>query len=237
MTDHDGFAFRGGFSSPPCMAGDIAPNYFDPLAVDPQQARDVARWRQAERVRLRAVRSGLTEDERRDISAALLEGVRAILGRLAVTASQTIAVYWPIRGEPDLRPLMARLHDQGQRIALPSAETLAAPLVFREWTPDVTMERGQWTIPAPTRSSPEVRPDVIIAPLLGWDAEGFRLGQGGGDLDRTLAALTPRPISIGVGVASARLSTIFPQPHDIPLDVILTERGIAYEKASGNGPG
>jgi 5,10-methenyltetrahydrofolate synthetase len=70
-------------------------------------------------------------------------------------------------------------------------------------------------------------PDIVLAPCLGWTDECYRLGWGGGYFDRTLAALTPRPVTIGIALSAARLQTIFPQPHDIPLDLILTEDGVA----------
>jgi 5-formyltetrahydrofolate cyclo-ligase len=65
----------------------------------------------------------------------------------------------------------------------------------------------------------------LIVPLLGFDAAGYRLGYGGGYYDRTLAAMAPRPLSIGVGYELGRLDTIHPQAHDIPLDAIVTENG------------
>ena len=86
------------------------------------------------------------------------------------------------------------------------------------------MVQGFWKIPVPA-DGPDVVPDVILAPVVGWDAAGFRLGYGGGYFDRTLAALAPRPLAIGVGLHAAQLATIFPQPHDIAMDVILTESG------------
>jgi hypothetical protein len=76
---------------------------------------------------------------------------------------------------------------------------------------------------------------VLIVPLLGFDAEGYRLGYGGGHYDRTLAAMVPRPLTIGVGYALGRLETIYPQPHDIPLDAIVTETGYVRHR-NGGGP-
>ncbi len=66
----------------------------------------------------------------------------------------------------------------------------------------------------------------MLIPLVGFDAQGYRLGYGGGYFDRTLAALSPRPRTIGVGFELGRLATIDPQPHDIPFDIIVTEAGI-----------
>jgi len=133
--------------------------------------------------------------------------------------------YWPIKGEPDLRPLMVELNEANATIALPLVETKAAPLTFRHWTPDTKMVRGDWNIPVPPRDAPELIPDIMLAPLVGWSADGYRLGYGGGYFDRTLAALKTRPFVIGVGIDAAQLQTIYPQPHDVPLDLILTETG------------
>ena len=222
----DSFKGEGRFVSPPCMAAEVDPGYFDPLAVDPEQARDVARWRMAERKRFREARRGLTSPQRHAIGEALMAGLeRLIAVQSAGTGDGIVAFYWPIKDEPDLRSLMTELHASGRRIALPLVETRAAPLVFRQWTPETRMERGR-NIPVPPGDAPEVMPDVVLAPLMGWDREGYRLGYGGGYFDRTLAALSPRPFSIGVGLAAAQLPTIYPQPHDIPMDVILTERGV-----------
>lgn len=216
----------GRYASPPCMAGEIAPDYFDPLAVDPEQARDVARWRKAERVRLRAERQALSVEARHAAGAALAGHLRGLLdARFGGTRGQVFSAYWPIKGEPDLRPLMAELHASGVAVALPVVEIKAAPLVFRRWTPETRMVRGDWNIPVPPADAEALAPDIALAPLMGWDNDGYRLGYGGGYFDRTLAALSPRPFTIGVGFQSARLATIYPQPHDIALDVILTEAG------------
>ncbi len=72
-----------------------------------------------------------------------------------------------------------------------------------------------------------VVPEIALAPVMGWTRDAYRLGYGGGYFDRTLAALSPRPFTIGIGFQSARLETIFLQPHDIRLDVVLTETGVA----------
>ena len=220
------FKSEGNFASPPCMAAEVDPGYFDPLAVDPEQARDVARWRTAERKRLREERRTLSSSQRTIARAAMMAGLdRLFAAHFAGIGDVVVAFYWPIKDEPDLRPLMVEMQASGRSIALPLVETRAAPLVFRLWTSETRMERGHWNIPVPPRDAPEVMPDVVLAPLMGWDSEGYRLGYGGGYFDRTLAALSPRPFSIGVGLAAAKLPTIYPQPHDIPMDVILTERG------------
>src|SRR5690606_38068957 len=117
------------------------------------------------------------------------------------------------------------LHERGAIPALPVVERRASPLVFRPWRPGAAMERGHWNIPVPATTETLV-PDVVLAPLVGWDAAGYRLGYGGGYFDRTLAAR--QPLAIGVGLQSARLATIYPQPHDIALAAIITECGCQY---------
>ena len=231
--DFKSFRCQSGFSSPPCYAAEVAPEYFDPLAVDPEQARDVARWRKAERTRLRAARLALSVAERKEIGEALAGYLRQVLqDRFGGAQGKVLSAYWPIKGEPDLRPLMADLHEGGVTVALPLVETKAAPLTFRRWTPETRMVRGDWNIPVPPPDAPVVTPDIALAPLVGWTADGYRLGYGGGYFDRTLAALAPKPFVIGIGFQAAQLKTIYPQPHDIPLDLILTENGVqAEEKA------
>jgi len=228
--DSDGDS-GGRYASPPCLAAEIAPDYFDPLAVDPEQARDVARWRRAERVRLRADRQTLSVAARATVGAALAGHLRSlVLARFDAGLARVFSACWPIKGEPDLRPLMAELHAAGVTVALPLVETKSAPLVFRHWTPETKMVRGDWNIPVPPPEAAVLTPDIALAPLMGWDSAGYRLGYGGGYFDRTLAALKPMPFTIGIGFQSARLATIFPQPHDIPLDMILTEAGVQFQR-------
>ena len=214
------------YASPPCMATEVDPTYFDPLAVDPEQARDVARWRKAERARLRGERGMLSVAERQAAGAALAPHLSAFLSDRFDLRGRVFSGYWPIKGEPDLRPLLVDLHRQGVCVALPLVEVKAAPLVFRRWTPETRMVRGDWNIPVPPPEAEAVTPEIALAPLVGWTDDRFRLGYGGGYFDRTLASLSPRPFTIGVGFQSARLATIYPQPHDIRLDAIVTEAGV-----------
>jgi 5-formyltetrahydrofolate cyclo-ligase len=75
--------------------------------------------------------------------------------------------------------------------------------------------------------SPVLTPDLLLVPLVGFDPAGYRLGYGGGYYDRTLAAIQPRPLAIGIGFEQQALATIHPQPHDIPMDYIVTESRVA----------
>jgi len=196
--------------------------------VDPEQARDVARWRKVERERLIAARCALTEEYRREQTLAIARAVEKILTTLSLPI---LSVYWPIRAEPDLRAWMATLSQQGVRVALPVAIALGQPLVFREWRPHARLARGLWNIPYPADGA-EVMPSVVIAPLVGFDADCFRLGYGGGFFDRTLATLSPKPLAIGVGYPSAALSTIYPQPYDVAMDWVVAGSSAALRRVA-----
>ena len=87
------------------------------------------------------------------------------------------------------------------------------------------MQRGIWNIPIP-REREVLMPDAVIVPLVGFDERGFRLGYGGGYFDRTLAAAAPRPYAIGLGYADAAMQTIYPQAHDIPMNLIVTDEAV-----------
>lgn len=221
----------GRFASPPCYAAELTPDYAEPLAVDPQQALDVARWRKAERERLRAARLAIPAMKRVEMAQSLAGHIDDLLAdRFGTIAGRIVSGYWPIKGEFDLRFWLGSICSRGARVVLPVVETPRAPLVFRAWTPDTRMERGHWNIPVPPASAERLLPEVALAPLVGWDEAGYRLGYGGGYFDRTLAALSPRPFVIGVGFEEAQLPTIFPQPHDIPMSAIVTEAGLRRAK-------
>lgn len=216
----------GPLASSPCAAPEPGP--------DPADGAAVARWRDAQRTRLRAARLAWPVAARAAVERALSDHLRAVLAARRGDA-RVLSGYWPIKGEPDLRPLMAEWHAQGLVIALPVVERRRAPLVFRRWTPGMALVRGDWNIPVPPPDAPRLVPDIALAPLVGWDGCGYRLGYGGGYFDRTLAALDPRPLTIGVGVQAGRLASIHPQPHDIGLDMIVTEAGLQVDRAAGQG--
>jgi 5-formyltetrahydrofolate cyclo-ligase len=186
-------------------------------SVDPEQTRDVTRWRKVERERLIAVRLALSAERRAQQASA----IAGDLDRILPGESRIVSLYWPIRGEPDLRPWMHALYARGVRVALPVVLAYGRPLEFREWQPHARLERGVWKIPFPADGAVVV-PDVAIAPLVGFDRECYRLGYGAGFFDRTLASLEPRALAIGVGYPETELPTIFPQPYDVPMNWIVT---------------
>jgi 5,10-methenyltetrahydrofolate synthetase len=212
--------------SRPATAGACASD--DPSAgtdrpIDPRQRDEVMRWRKAERARLIAARLAVPSRERRNHSERIARFLEEAIGDLA---GITLSTYAPIRGEPGLTSLVQRVVASGGRHALPVVVEHGKPLVFRLWAPGEPLERGVWNIPQPPPQAEAVLPDVVIAPIVGYDAECYRLGYGGGFFDRTLAAMPKHPRVFGVGYAHAALATIHPQPHDIPMRAIVTESGI-----------
>jgi 5-formyltetrahydrofolate cyclo-ligase len=176
-------------------------------------------WRRGERRRLIALRLALAPEERQRCAAAIEQNLAELLSKLP---GPTIGFYWPIKGEFDPLPLAERFGRAGRIIALPAAIAPDAALEYRAWQPGDAMEPGQHSIPEP-RERRLVQPDILVVPLVGFDEERHRLGYGGGYFDRTLAALSPRPVTIGVGYEAALLPTIYPQAHDVALDFIVTE--------------
>lgn len=209
--------------SAPCLAHLLVGGH----VVDPVAARDVARFRRAERARLVAARRDLSVEERGVLTGRL---AAALTGLLGDAAGASIAVYWPIRGEPDLRDWMGAAHRSGAAILLPVVVEKDAPLVFRRWTPGCAMRRGIWNIPVPAEGGSQ-RPDIVVAPLVGVDARLFRLGNGGGYYDRTLAGLDPPPRAIGVGFPFCRIPTIYPMPWDMPMHSVVLADGTIRHRA------
>lgn len=223
MQNRDDDESRRSFASPPCFMHELDPDYLGlPRPADAQQAVDVRRWRIAERRRLIAGRMAMGSARRRDCSERIAAALERAIGEVR---GLTVGVYWPIRGEPDLRGFMRRVAERGGRCALPVVAEQSRPLVFRTWAVGEPLERGVWNIPVPAGGKAVV-PDVVVAPVVGFDRACYRLGNGGGYFDRTLAVLRPRPRVFGVGYAQAALPTIYPQPHDIPMDLIVTEAGV-----------
>lgn len=146
-------------------------------------------------------------------------------------ARGVVAFCWPYRGEYDARFLVRKLREAGAVTALPVVVAPRTPLVFREWHPGVPLAKGALGIPYPAEGR-EVVPTTVLLPAPGFDDAGYRLGYGGGFFDRTLAALPKRPHVIAVAHELAHLDTIHPQPWDIPVDFVVTERGI-YERRAG----
>jgi 5-formyltetrahydrofolate cyclo-ligase len=184
---------------------------------------NVATWRRQKRAELLAARQATSSDARRLAVERIADKLDRLCAGLKIA---TVGLYWPIKSEIGLLPWgRALAQSQHLTLCLPVVVARRSPLEYWRWVPGDAMDVGAWNIPIPTRRVVVV-PDLMLAPLVGFDRARYRLGYGGGYFDRTLAVLPKRPIVVGVGYALGSLETIFPQPHDIPMDVILTDQQI-----------
>lgn len=211
-------------ASPPCFLEDVNPAY---SGLGDNAKASVVRWRRKERERLVSSRRALSPASWQRYSDNIMLRLKDVLG---AAGGCVISFYWPIRGEPDLRPVMSEFAQGGAILALPVVAQKMAPLVFRVWAPGDPLERGVWNIPVPLVTANTVLPDIILAPVVGFDAACFRLGYGGGYFDRTLASLSHKPRVVGVGYEIAAMPSIYPQPHDIPMDRIITEERVLHRE-------
>ena len=184
-----------------------------------RHSEDNTAWRRGLRREMVARRAALPVAEHDALSA------RIVAHALAALPAPVVAAFcWPIKHEPDVRGLLAAWARAGVRTALPVVVAEGQPLAFREWTPETPLAPDRYGIPTPTTGE-WLTPDLILLPLNGFDAAGYRLGYGGGYFDRTLAALAPRPLAVGVGFEINRVDSIRPEAHDQRLDWIVTENG------------
>ncbi len=196
-----------------------------PTDVTPEPSatwEEIRHWRKRKREELIQRRLTLSVDTRQ----ALCERAMGRLGQAVdLKDYQVLGFCWPMRGEFDVRSFAKRHLAMGGDAAIPVVVERSAPVEFWRWQPGAAMTKGIWDIPIPKERA-VLMPDAVLVPLVGFDPCGFRLGYGGGYFDRTLAAARPRPYAIGLGYEDSVLPTIFPQPHDIPMDLIVTDRGI-----------
>ena len=167
---------------------------------------------------------------RRDQAALLPDAAEQAAAQLPLDDLGWFTVaagYHPIGSEISPWPVLRRLQAAGASLALPTAPRPDSPLIFRAYQPDQPLAPDAARIPSPTEAAPILIPDLIIAPLLAFDRDGFRLGQGGGYYDRTLQALRRggRVLVIGLAYAGQEVERVPRDAHDQPLDAILTETG------------
>jgi 5-formyltetrahydrofolate cyclo-ligase len=180
---------------------------------------DIKSWRVKVRKALIKERLGCGRELRQSRSERARQRLQATvdLGRYS-----SLGIYSPMRGEIDIQDLAAELAEGGVRLGLPVVVEKDSAVEFWHWRPGMPMKPGIWNIPVPAERE-LFEPEALIVPLVGFDSQLFRLGYGGGYYDRTLARACPKPYCIGFGYESGRLPTVFPQPHDIPMDLIVTD--------------
>ena len=185
--------------------------------------------RSALRARLIAAREALPD--RLERAVALQSVLRAwLVGR----DESTIGAYWPIKGEFDPLPALYRWTEDAEQpesriVGLPVVDRTTESLAFHMWFPGCPMELDAYEIPKP-KGTPVFRPQMLLLPCLGYGPGGVRMGYGGGFYRRTLASLAQRPLTIGVGYSIGFQPMMRNGPHDLPLDAMLTEDGVMYER-------
>jgi 5-formyltetrahydrofolate cyclo-ligase len=146
-----------------------------------------------------------------------------------------IGAYWPIKGEFDPLPALHRWKEDGElldelqlrRIGLPVVDKLHGTLKFHAWFPGCPMEEDAYGIPKP-KDTEVITPTLLFVPCVGYGLGGYRLGYGGGFYDKTLAALEPRPYTVGLGYANGFLLDFKPEPHDLALNALLNDQGVVW---------
>jgi 5-formyltetrahydrofolate cyclo-ligase len=150
------------------------------------------------------------------------------LGFACLASDAVVSGFSAIGDEIDPLPLLTRVILDGHRVCLPIIQGRGLPLLFRAWKPGDATTAATWGIDEPLPSAPALDPDVLLVPLLAFDASGHRLGYGGGFYDRTLAALRARRPAIAIGLAfdEQRIPSVPHAPYDQKLDWVLTPSGL-----------
>jgi 5,10-methenyltetrahydrofolate synthetase len=192
------------------------------MSTVPEDVQDVKAWRKAQRAELIARRVAIPPADRDGANSRI---TAALIAAFAPPPEAIVGFCWPFKNEFDARFAVRTWRGGGALAALPEVVAPRTPLQFRLWKPGVPMRAGVYDIPVPD-GTPVMPPDIAIVPMNGFDARGYRLGYGGGFFDRTLAACERRIVAIGVAYEALRLDTIHPQPHDVPMDFVVTEAAI-----------
>jgi len=183
---------------------------------------EIRQWRKLVRNELLERRTTLSVEALRAFSE---RACAQLLRAVDLRKYKVLGFCWPIRGEFDVRGIAKQHLANGGQVALPVIVQKSAPVEFWSWSPGMPMQKGIWDIPTPKERN-VLTLDAVLVPLVGFDKSGFRLGYGGGYFDRTLAAVARRPFAIGLGYEESSLQTIYPQPHDIPMDLIATDQSV-----------
>ena len=149
---------------------------------------------------------------------------RHLLACGLVPPGAAVAGYLAMGAELDPAPALAELRRRGHGVLLPVVPGRGLPLLFRHWSPGEPLERGPLGTRHPPPSAREARPDLLLVPLLAFDAEGWRLGYGGGYYDRTMAALGVP--AIGLAYAGQEVQSVPHGERDRRIDAIVTEQGV-----------
>lgn len=171
-------------------------------------------------------RRNAAHDARSDESAKASAHMLSYIAKL--DKKFVISAYMPIRSEIDVLPLMEKLHSLGHRICVPIIEGRGKPLSFREWTPSVEMVAGPFGAAVPAEGE-WLSPDFLIVALVAFNADGYRIGYGGGYYDRSIEAARAKHPTLAVGFAYAAQEGEVPTERtDQRLDAMVTEKGVIH---------
>lgn len=147
---------------------------------------------------------------------------------LHLAPGAVVSAYWPMAEEIDIRPLMAALDACGIGLALPVVVKKGLPLIFRRWQPGEPLHSASFGLSEPGPEMPEARPDLILAPLLAFDAAGRRLGWGGGFYDRTIAKLRAegKITVVGIAFSAQEFEQVPAGSYDQLIDWVATEKSV-----------
>jgi len=185
---------------------------------------DILKAKVALRARVKAWRAGLG-------AAAMTRAAEAVAGHglafLDVGERAVVSGFASMPEEFRAWPLLRRLSGEGRTLVLPVMQGKGKPLLFRAWSPGEAMERAVWGIAEPKADKAELEPDIVLAPLLAFDAAGRRLGYGGGFYDRTIRGLRARKRIVVVGLAydEQQVDEVPHLDYDERLDWVLTPSG------------
>jgi 5-formyltetrahydrofolate cyclo-ligase len=176
------------------------------------------------RVAALARRDALPAPER----AAAAEAIAGRIFPVLIPAGAIVSGYSPMKSELNPVPLMRELSDAGAQLALPVVQGRGKPLIMRAWTFGAPLASGVWGIREPTADAPEVFPDIMLVPLATFDRTGHRIGYGAGYYDVTISRIRAMKnvIAIGLAFAAQESDKVPAEPHDAPLDLLITERDV-----------
>ncbi len=186
---------------------------------------------------LRGRRRALAPFRRRLANLAI---VRHVLTLSAFRRARHVALYWPVDGEVDLLGLVTRARKHGKSLYLPVVGRDGS-MVFAPWPATAGLRPNRYGIPEPAgmgrRSVPAARLDLVIVPMVGFDSSGNRLGMGAGYYDRALAGCRRRTVLVGTAFSCQWVEALPARHWDVPLDAVVTERGLVRHNASPPGGG
>lgn len=187
----------------------------DPITRLKQQLREQALYQRSEL----ATEGGYSQQ-----AATYLH--QSFISRCPLPAGAVVGGYWPNDEEIDVRPLLHALYESGHPIALPVIANKNTAMRFRRWIPGQQLVPGKFGLPTPPESASDVRPNIVLVPLLAFDREGYRLGRGIGFYDRTLRELrsTGGVMAIGLAYAWQEVPQVPHHAYDQRLDWVVTER-------------